>query len=89
MTRKQAIREIKKNVRAMLKNAEKLAMEKIDKLDHSGVDIAGHHIRAAGPYTVPRLFLWAFGDEIKHQYGQIWKGEHSKLKTARNYYNNF
>lgn len=89
MTHKQAIREIKRNVRAMLKDAEKLAMEKIDKLDHSGVDIAGDHMRAAGPFSIPRTFLWAFGDEIKHQYGQIRNGDRSKLKTARNYYNNF
>lgn len=89
MTRDQAIKEIKKNVLSMLKDAEKLAMEKIDKLDNSGVDIAGDHMRAAGPYAIPRIFLYAFGDEIKHQYGQIRKDERLKLKMARNYYYNF
>lgn len=84
-----ALRDLKRTVRSFMKDAEKLAMEKIDKLQASGCDIAGDHIsltKSNGPILVPRDFIAAFAEEMKHAFGCVRKEDKSRNKRIKNYY---
>ena len=87
MTEKQALRDLKKRVREFMRDAEKMALERVDKLQAAGVDIAGDHARAAGPYSIPRDFIAAFADEMKHQFGMIRRDTpRAHKQRVKNYY---
>lgn len=86
MTKKQALRDLKSKVRSFMRAAEKMAMEKIDRIQAAGVDIAADHINGAGPYEIPRDFIAAFSDEIKYQYGMLSKHmPQSQKRRIKNY----
>ena len=85
--RQHAKRELKKLVREMMRDATKLAMEKLDKLEAAGAGIVQDQLDADGPYQVPREFIAAFAEEMKCQFG--WTSRHdpkSRKRRIANYY---
>lgn len=64
---KKALAEIKRNVKAMLRDALKHVDEGVDHCVPAG--IVQDHGNASGPFIVPREFLMAFCDDIKMRYG--------------------
>lgn len=80
-------KELRANVRGFMRDAEKFALEKIDRLQLAGVDIIGDHMKADGPFQVPREFIAAFAEEMKYQYGWIMKHDPaSRKRRIKNYY---
>lgn len=59
--------EIKRNVKAMLRDAIKNVDKAVDHCVPAG--IVQDHENASGPFIVPREFLTAYLDDIKAQYG--------------------
>jgi len=86
MTPKQAKRDLKAKVRHFMKDATKMAMDSIDKIECTG--IVDDHIRNEGNFRTPRDFLVAFTEEMKGQYGMLRKGQSTRedLRRIKNYY---
>lgn len=81
-----AMRDLKKTVREFMRDASKLAMTSIDKLQASGADIVGDHItitKEKGPILVPRDFMAAFATEMRHQYGWVTHDPHDRERNKR------
>lgn len=85
-TKRAAIRQIKAIVREFMRDATKDAIAKIDKLQAAGVDIAGDHIEARGPYAIPRDFIAAYAEEMKNQIGMVRHSPRSRSRRINNYY---
>lgn len=88
MTHDEALADLKSKVSAFMDTAKILAMEKIDRLQASGVDIVGDHIKATeanGPWLIPRDFIAAFADEMKAEIGWISPGETERKRRIKNY----
>lgn len=82
-----ARKELRANVRYFMRDAEKLALDKIDRLQFAGVDIFGDHMKAAGPFQIPREFVAAFAEEMKRQYGWMMRNDPpSRKRRIKNYY---
>lgn len=64
---KKALAEIKRNVKAMLRDAIKHVDKGVDHCKPAGIVEA--HQESYGPFLTPREFLTAYLDEIKAQHG--------------------
>lgn len=83
MTKIQARRELKKHIKEIMKDATRMAVERVDKLELVGVDVVGDHMKAAGQYTIPKDFIVAFADELKFQYGHPYPTRAAKQRIKR------
>ena len=57
--KRKALAEIKRVVRATMRDVTKQAMKSLDKLQFDGVDIAEDHIADGSSYRIPKDFLTA------------------------------
>lgn len=68
MTEQEAIEDLKQRVRELLANVVQDAMQRIDKIQASGVNIASDHIKMTashGPYITPRNFVAAYTNALR------------------------
>ena len=91
MTNEEALADLKAKVGEFMDDAKKMAMHRIDKLQNCGADIVGDHIRVTesdGNWLIPRDFIAAFSDEMKHQYGFVTKRpcDRGRNKRIKNYW---
>lgn len=84
--RRAAMRDLKAKVRDLMRDASKLAIERIDHLQASGADIVGDHLTITdqrGPFLVPRDFIAAFAEEMKHQFGWVSANPRDRQRNRR------
>lgn len=86
MTHEEALADLKARVGAFMDDAKIKALWGIDRLQASGVDIIGDHIRLTkekGPFLVPRDFIAAFAEEMKCQQGAYTKDPRDRARNKR------
>lgn len=69
MTPEQVKQDLKDKVAKFMADATEHAMKRIDKLEDSGASIVWEHETRCCNWTIPRLFIMAFGEEIKMNFG--------------------
>lgn len=81
--RRAAKADLRKKVRALMKDACKMAMERIDKLDNSGCGLVQDHNDNEQNWITPKSFVCALGREMEVQYGPFKddRRNRAKIKT--------
>lgn len=74
-----------KKVRALMKDACKMAMERIDKLDGSGCGLVQDHAERNCDFLIPKCFVCALGREMEVQFGPL-KDDRKNRGKIKNYY---
>ena len=88
MTHNEALADLKSKVDAFMDVAKVMAMEKIDRLQASGADIVGDHIKVTEtncPWLIPRDFIAAFAGEMKAEIGWVRPAESVRNRRIKNY----
>lgn len=72
MTKKEhraAKADMRRKVRALMKDAYKMALERIEKVDNAGCGMLQSHHDNAHNWRTPKLFVCALGREMEVQFG--------------------
>ena len=83
-----ALNDVKRLVRSLLRNAEKDALQRIERMAEDGVDIAADHIKNGGNYVTAKNLVCAVALELasKRGHGPRWRTDE---KTVKNYLYHF
>lgn len=79
--------DLRHKVKGLLKDIEKLGLERLDKLEQSGAGIVQDHISNSLTYATPKDFIVALADEIKHQYTRPHASNRDRRRIKKYYLN--
>lgn len=83
--RRAAKADLRKKVRALMKDAYEMAMARIDKLDNSGCGLVQDHNENERNWRTPKAFVCALAREMEHQYGPQ-KDDRRSRRIISNYF---
>lgn len=86
MTNTEAMADLKAKVSDFMDEAKILALKKIDRLQDAGTDIVADHLEQDCNFLIPRDFMAAFADQIKHDFGWVMKEDSRARKRVKNYF---